>query len=447
MIGRLARSTFGMVAIVAIGFAVATLAIGVVAHIVTHEALEKQLDHRIAVESDALVHEARSRGVRALASAVRLRDSARTSSSLDYLLADAAGRPIAGSIVTSPHPRPGKEELLRFRRDGRLAVGQALTTTVSGGRLTVVADRSDLDEIDRTLETLFACALGATLALGTGAAAVIGWTTRRRLAGIDATARAIIAGDLSKRIPRDGSYSEFDRLAGTLNQMLERIGALMENLRQVSSDVAHDLRTPLTRLCNHLDVAADGADDLRRMEAIGEARVQAGEVLEIFASVLRVAEVESLTARDRFATFDVAEVLVEMAETYEPEFDASGHHLRTDVAAGLMVRGDWRLIAQAVSNLLENALRHTPRGTTAVLATASDAESVAISLTDDGPGASIEDAERLFQRFVRAETSRSRPGHGLGLALVRAIAVGHGGEAFIENGHEGFSVTIRLPRA
>lgn len=447
MIRRLARSTSGMVALVAMGFAAATLAIGAAAHVVTHEALEEQLDHRIAVETDALLHEARTRGFPALAKAVRLRDSARTSSSLDYLLTDAGGRPVAGNIQTSHPPRPGKEELLRFRRGRYPAVGQSLTTTVSGGGLTVAADRSDLDEIDRTLETLFACALGATLALGTGAAAVIGWTTRRRLAEIDATARAIIAGDLSRRIPRDGSNSEFDRLAGTLNQMLERIGALMENLRQVSSDVAHDLRTPLTRLCNQLEIAAAGADDGKRMEAIREARIQADDVLEIFASVLRVAEVESLTARDRFATFDVSELLVEMAETYEPEFDSSGHHLRTDFAAGLVVLGDWRLIAQAVSNLLENTLRHTPPGTTALLSVECDTEHVAISLTDDGPGATIDDAERLFQRFVRAETSRSRPGHGLGLALVRAVAVGHGGEAVVENGHEGFGVTIRLPRA
>lgn len=447
MIRRLARSTSGMVALLTMGLAAAALAIGAAAHVVTHEALEEQLDHRIAMETDALLEEARTHGFPALAKVVRLRDGARTSSGLDYLLTDANGRPVAGNIQTSPSPRLGKEELLRFRRGGYPAVGQSLTTNASGGTLTVAGDRSDLDEIDRTLEMLLACALGATLALGTGAAAVISWMTMRRLAEIDATARAFVAGDLSRRIPRDGSNSEFDQLAGTLNQMLEHIGALMENLRQVSSDLAHDLRTPLTRLCNQLEIAAAGSDDGKRMEAIRDARIQADHVLEIFASMLRVAEVESLTARDGFATFDVSDMLVEMAETYEPEFDASGHQLRTDFAAGLVVFGDWQLIAQAVSNLLENILRHTPPGTTALLSVECDTEHVAISLTDDGPGATIDDAERLFRRFVRAETSRSKAGHGLGLTLVRAIAVGHGGEAVLKNGHEGFGVTIRLPRA
>jgi signal transduction histidine kinase len=447
MLRRLWRSTFGVVALVAIVFAAATVAIGGIAYVVTHEALEKQLDHRVAVETDALLHEAKEGGIKTVADFIRLREDARTTSSLDYLLVDQDGRPIAGTVRPLIPLKAGYEEFFRFRRGDYIGVGQSLTTPLSGGLLIVIADRRDLKEIDRTLEILFAVALGAMLTLGVGAAALIGWLTRRRLARIDTTAKAIIAGDLTRRVARDGSQSEFDRLAATLNQMLDRIGALMDNLRQVSSDVAHDLRTPLTRLCNQLERASTGQGDSERIDAIHAARDQANELLEIFAALLRIAEVEGLAERRALASIDLTALLEEMAETYRPALEAEGHQLVTKIPDGLVVQGDRRLLAQAMSNLLENALRHTPAGTTAMLSAGTLATTINVVLEDDGPGVSDDDAKRLFQRFARAEASRTTAGHGLGLALVQAIAVGHGGEARLSQTSAGFGVMIRLPRA
>ena len=240
-------------------------------------------------------------------------------------------------------------------------------------------------------------------------------------------------------MPRDGSDSEFDRLAATLNRMLDRMAALMDNLRQVSTDVAHDLRTPLTRLCNQLDRAAAGD-----AEAIDAARRQADDLLEIFAALLRIAEVEGLAERRAMAVIDLSALLDDMAETYRPDFEAAGHHLATDIAPGLYVEGDRRLLAQALSNLLENTLRHTPAGTTAMLSARTTQDVIEVTLKDDGPGVSPGDAQRLFRRFARAEVSRTTDGHGLGLALVRAIAVGHGGNAFLSESGGGFGVTIRF---
>ncbi len=447
MLRRLWRSTFGVVALVALVFAAATLAIGGVAYVVTHEALEKQLDHRVAVESRALLDEAKEGGIASIAESIRLREEARTSSSLDYLLVDADGRVIAGSVLPLIPLQPGYEEFFGFRRGDYTGVGQSLSTPLAGGMLIVIADRRDLKEIDRTLELLFAGALGAMLALGVGAAAMIGWLTRRRLARIDTTAKAIIAGDLAQRVPRDGSDSEFDRLAATLNRMLDRIGALMDNLRQVSSDVAHDLRTPLTRLCNQLERAATGQDEHERTAAIHAARDQANEMLEIFAALLRIAEVEGLAERRALAPVDLSLLLEEMADTYRPDYETGDRYLATDIPPGLNVRGDRRLLAQAVSNLLENALRHTPAGTTAKLSAVSRDGIVEVVFADDGPGVSPADADRLFQRFARAETSRSTAGHGLGLALVRAVMIGHGGEATLARSEGGFGVTLRFPRS
>lgn len=446
MLRRLWRSTFGVVALVAIVFAVATIAIGGIAYIVTHEALEKQLDHRVAVETDALLHEAKEGGIASVADSIRLRESARTTSSLDYLLVDEAGRIIAATVTPLIPLKSGYEEFFRFRRGNYTGLGQSLTTPLSGGMLVVIADRRDLKEIDRTLETLFAGALGAMLALGVGAAALIGWLTRRRLARIDTTAKAIIAGDLTQRVARDGSDSEFDRLAATLNQMLDRISALMDNLRQVSSDVAHDLRTPLTRLCNQLERASTGQDDIERTTAIHAARDQADELLEIFAALLRITEVEGLAERRALAPVDLSALLDEMADTYRPDYEADGRRLVANISADLKVRGDRRLLAQAVSNLLENALRHTPPGTIATLSAKSAGGLIDVTLEDDGPGVSSHEAERLFQRFARAEASRTTDGHGLGLALVRAVAVGHGGDATLSRFVDGFGVMLRLPQ-
>ena len=443
---RLWRSTFGLVTLVALAFAAATLAIGSVARYVTHEALEQQLDHRVAVEARALLDEAKEGGLDSIADSIRLRESARTSSSLDYLLVDADNRPMAATMAPLSPLKPGYEEFFRFRRGAYDGVGQAITTPLPGGTLVVVADRRDLDEIDRTLEMLFAGALGAMLALGVGAAALIGWLTRRRLSQVDSTAKAIIAGDLDRRVPRDGSGSEFDRLAATLNQMLDRIAALMDNLRQVSSDVAHDLRTPLTRLYNQLERAATSDDEAARTAAIRAARDQANELLEIFAAVLRITEVEGLAERRQLSAVDLSALLEEMADTYRPPFEAEGRRLLTDIPAGLTVRGDRRLLAQAVSNLLENVLRHTPAGTAATLSASASADRIDVTVTDDGPGVADADADRLFQRFARAEVSRTTAGHGLGLALVKAIALGHGGDAELTRPQSGFGVTLRLPR-
>ena len=393
MIRRLWRSTFGIVVLVALAFAAATLAIGAVAYELTHEALEEQLDHRVAVETRGLMAEEREAGLAGVAEAIRLREDARNEASLDYLLVDRNGRTIAATIAPLAPPEPGYQEHFGFRRGDSTGVGQALATPLASGLLVVVADRRDLAAIDRTLALLFAGALGAVLALGIGAAVLVGWLTRRRLSRVDATAKAIIAGDLTQRVPRDGSGSEFDRLAATLNRMLDRMAALMDNLRQVSTDVAHDLRTPLTRLCNQLDRAAAGD-----AQAIDAARRQADDLLEIFAALLRIAEVEGLAERRAMAVIDLSALLDDMAETYRPDFEATGHHLATDVAPGLHVEGDRRLLAQAVSNLLENTLRHTPAGTTATLSARTTPDAIEVTLKDDGLGVSAAETERLFQR-------------------------------------------------
>ena len=439
------RGTFGLVALVALGFALATLAIGVVAFETTHEALEQQLDHRIAAETRALIDEGDD-GPTGIAAAIRRREAARSTASLAYRLVDAANRPVAGHLDARVPTTPGYVELLPYTEDGERRIAQSLTTILpSGHRLIVAADRAVIDEMDVTLLRLFAGAFGAMLLLGIAAAWIVGAVTRARLARIDRTALAIIDGDLARRVPVTGSGDEFDGVAATLNRMLDRIGGLMDNLRQVSSDVAHDLRTPLTRLHNRLDEALASDDRAIQLVAIEAAAAEARDLLEIFAALLRIAEVEGMSARAHFTDVSLSALVTDLVEVYRPAMEASGHRLESIIAPGISIGGDRRLLQRLLSNLLDNAIAHTPVGTNVTVALERTGASVRLSVADDGPGVSPELAATLFQRFTRADSSRSTSGHGLGLAMVSAIVAAHGGTVAVQPSPR-FAITVDIDR-
>ncbi|MCP5145755.1 MAG: two-component sensor histidine kinase [Gammaproteobacteria bacterium] len=432
---------------VTLAFVLLALAMGRIAYDVTHEALERQLDHRIAAETAALLVEARDGGRAGIAQAVQRRLASRATASLDYLLVDDAGRTLAGNLQARVPP-VGYEEFLLYHtaQDGRDRIAQALTTRVDGGMLVVAADRADLYEIDRTLTTLIFTVTTLMLLAGVTGAILIGWVTRRRLARIDSTAQAIIAGDLSRRIRRDGSDSEFDRLAGTLNEMLNRIATLMDNVRQVSTDIAHDLRTPLTRLSHQLERASNATGPEDSQAQLAAARTEAANLLDLFAALLRIAEVEGMSERLARARLDFTALVLQMADTYRPAMEEDGRLFQVDVQHGVEVEGDKRLLSQMIANLLDNALRHTPNETAVSLTLQATAADAILIVADKGPGVGAEEAPHLFQRFTRTERSRSTPGHGLGLAMVATVASAHGGAARISC-LQPFAVCISLPRS
>jgi signal transduction histidine kinase len=440
------RSTFGLVALAGTLFAIATLIVGTVAVHVTHEALEVQLNQRIALEVQALLNEGH-RGSAGIAAAIRRRDAARSTASLDYLLLDPAGHRLAGGIDLHSPIVPGYTEFLHYSRDNRPRSAQSLTIRLPDSNILIVAaDRSVIYDMDDTLRRLFRMAFGALLLLGIGAAWLVGAVTRARLARIDKTALAIIDGDLAQRMPLTGAGDEFDRVSSTLNRMLDRIGRLMDNLRQVSSDVAHDLRTPLTRLNNRLEEALASDDPVIAGQAIADARAQSQELLDIFASLLRIAEVEGFAARSHFRTIDLGAVIDEMLDTYRPDLEARGHSVQSNLGEAVRIQGDRRLLQQLVTNLLDNVMRHTSPGTAVTVSLTQGEGQARLTVADDGPGMPPEDASRLFQRFTRAEHSRSSEGHGLGLALVAAIASAHRGTATLA-APPGFAIIVALPLA
>lgn len=447
MIRFLPRSIFGLVVAASLVLGLATLVLGVVVYSVSHEALEQQLDQRIETESHALLALLEHAGTAQLAAEIIRREDSRGPSGMGYLLVDAQGRRVAGRLNATA-PQPGWQEFL-YASDGRggRSTSQALTTALpGGGRLVVAADRTPIDEIDSTILTLFVGAFGTMLVVGVASAWGLGAVVRHRLEQINTTAHAIIGGDLDRRIPRDGRNNEFDQLAGSLNEMLDRNAELLENLQQISSDIAHDLRTPLSRLQQALDSALlNDLDVDQYRQALRQASDRAREMLDLFAALLRISEVETFQVREGFRAVNFSELVERCIDAFLPDLEASGHALAIDVAQVAWVDGDRHLLSQLVVNLIENAARHTPAGSLISISLRARTEGVQLVVSDNGPGIPSSDRELVLRRFARLEGSRTTPGHGLGLALVAAIARAHFAQLVLMDSVPGLRVSIDFP--
>jgi signal transduction histidine kinase len=284
------------------------------------------------------------------------------------------------------------------------------------------------------------------------------FVSRRVLSRIDAmtgTAQTIMAGDLSGRLPVAGTGDELDRLADNVNAMLERIEALMRGLKEVSDNIAHDLKTPLTRLRNRCEQALRSATGEASYRAALESTIaESDDLIRTFDALLMIARAESGQARDNMTEFDASEIARDVGELYEPVADEKGIALKIDAPAAAPVRGNRELVSQALANLIDNAIKYAgPSGKVngapaeIVVRAGNDGERIALSVADHGPGIPDADRGRVVERFVRLEQSRSEPGSGLGLSLASAVARLHGGELKLEDNHPGLRTTIALPRA
>jgi len=269
----------------------------------------------------------------------------------------------------------------------------------------------------------------------------------RRLARISSVADRVVLGDLSPRVPLRGAGDEFDRLAADLNVMLDRLPELVDGVRQVSSAIAHDLRTPLTRLRGRLETALGGADSPARFRATAEAALQElDHVVRLFEALLRIAEIEAGHRRAAFARVELAALPEDMVEFYQPLAEQRGLTLVADLAAAECI-GDRMLLAQVVANLLDNAIKYTPPGGTVRVATARAGTDTEIAVDDDGPGISEAERDKVTRRFYRLDASRSSPGSGLGLSLVVSVANLHGVTLDLADNAPGLKARLRLPRA
>jgi signal transduction histidine kinase len=307
----------------------------------------------------------------------------------------------------------------------------------------------DLYEVrrsERDILLIFLGVLGASVLLA-GLSGL--WLSRRYLRRIDSisdTCRAIMAGRLGDRIPAQDAGGELNRLAATINGMLDRIQLLMESLRQVSNDIAHDLRTPLAHLRFSLEkVISEGRSKEDFERAAQHAIVEADQLLDMFSALLRIARIESGARRTAFEAFDLGELLTQAFSMYAPLFEDAERPAAVTAPPGLLVLGDRQLILQMITNLLDNAIHHTPAGTRVTGKAEIHGACPHIEIADTGPGVPEADRGRIFRRFFRLEKSRTTPGHGLGLSIVSAIAELHDAQITLSDNGPGLRVGITFP--
>jgi len=333
---------------------------------------------------------------------------------------------------------------------GRPERVRALVLDLGDGLLLAVGDDlGRIGEVEEAVATAFLWTVGLAALLGISGGIVLSRAFLARVDAIVRTAEAIIEGDLARRVPVRGTDDDLDRLAGTLNRMLDRIATLMDSLRQVSTDVAHDLRTPLSRLYQRLEGARAHAQSAADYEAaVEDAMREAEGLLETFSALLRIAQVEGASPRAGFRDVNLSAIVESVADAYQPDAEEAGHRIMIDAAPGIVVHGDQELLTQAVANLVENALRHTPAGTRIGVRLWQDSKVGAyLAVEDDGPGVDAGDLPRLTDRFYRGEHSRTTPGNGLGLSLVAAVADLHCAKLQVENTKPGLRIELLFPNS
>lgn len=321
-----------------------------------------------------------------------------------------------------------------------------LTGRVHDVTLTVGVSQQSVDTLESLALQGFSSALLVLALIAFGGGGWLGVRAQRRLDAIGRTMDRVAAGDLSARVPERGRGDDIDRLAIQLNQALGRLQATVEGIRQVSVDIAHDLKTPLGRLkIRLLDAQESQARGEDAGVALAAALTQADHLNAVFEALLRIARLESGARQARFDCVDLNEVLSFAHEIYaEVAVDAGMSLTLNTSAAQADVRGDRELLVQLVANLIENTLRHCPAGTRIELGIAAEGEALTLTVRDDGPGIPAAERERVLRRFYRLDKSRSRPGSGLGLSLVKAIAGFHGAELKLDDARPGLRVSMRF---
>lgn len=455
-LGKLLRTTAFKLSLFYLGFFALSLvvALGWVA-ISAERLMTRQMTDQIEAEIRTLEAVYRRAGLRGLAASVDRR--AQAPDAPLYLFTTPIGERITGNVVwVTPGAldEPGEREIdyARLGDDGEAAEHRALVRVYvlpGGFRLLVGRDMGERDRLVAIVWTAIGWSLLLVVLLGFVGGWVLSKRVLKRVEAMGATTRAIMAGDLSGRLAVSGSGDELDRLAESLNAMLDRIVALMEGMRQVSDNIAHDLKSPLARLRAKADEAlrtADGPDALRA--ALEETIADTDDLIRIFNALLMIARLEAGSAPESLDPVDAAEIARGVGELYEALAEEAGVRLSIEAEPSLPVRGNRELLGQALANLLENALKYgvEPDGAREIrLLARREAGVVTLAVEDRGPGIPEAERGRVLERFVRLEDARSRPGFGLGLSLVAAVAHLHGGSLALEDARPGLRASLRLP--
>jgi signal transduction histidine kinase len=446
----LTSSTFRL-ALIAIGtFGAIASAIFSYVYLSTSSYVRGRSDRAIMTDYVSLQGAYAQSGREGLAALIEQRIADRGFAGNVYLLVDRALVPRAGNLKAWPATVTAARGWAEFRAPeplrgtaDRPLLRAMLETFANGDRLLVGRDIGDLDSFTDQMKLAVISGIALIFVLAAVASILVTRRTVGRIESINATSRAIMQSGLDKRIPLRGTNDEWDRVAENLNQMLDRIETLVGEVKQVSDNVAHDLRTPLTRMRGRLEKAyhgqRDGAGD---QSLIGDTIADLDAVLRIFSSLTRIAQIETRERKGAFRTVNLVEIAGEVVELYDAAAEPDGTRLTIVGEREVLVTGDRDLIFDAIANLVDNAIKHGRAGGHVVVANETIDGRPVVSIADDGPGIPADQHEHVFKRFYRLEQSRYTPGNGLGLSLVAAVARLHGARIEMRDNSPGLKLML-----
>jgi len=446
---------FKLTSLYAVVFSVSSLIVFGIIFWIASATFEQQMSLSITGEFSTLEKEYQVGRETELTRELKQRIASREYSFSYYLFQNAKGQKLAGNLPTMtefegwrkisvPYPfiiKNSTPEPAEPRKHTAWVMGKRLN---GGGFLAVGTSTYRNEELKETIQEAFFWAIGVILVLSFVGGTVLSSGFLRRVDEINRTSKAIINGHLSERITTLGTEDELDLLAANLNTMLDHIQALMDSLQQISTSIAHDLRRPLGRLRQHLEATRQETFSAETYQAaIEDALRETDNILATFGGLIRIAQIESKTRRFLFQTIDLSAVYQTVADVYGPVIDEAGKTFEVNIVPELKIDGDRELLTQQVVNLVENAISHTPKGAHICLSLSPSQQGPVGALGDNGPGIPKEKREKIFERFYRLEASRTSPGNGLGLALVKAVANLHEATLVVADNHPGVVFTIR----
>jgi len=439
------QTTFRYAALFGIAMA---LLFGVI-YWLTTSYMNAELQEEVTAEMSPLFDQDKSAGSDSVAATITQRVDSPAFSRSFYLLQNPSGRKIAGNLprmepvagwyqLPIPVDQGGEDDTDQLTAEGRMLP--------DGSFLLVGQDMDQFYDVQEWITEVAGWGVAAAFCLALGGGLATSASILRRIQAIADASGEIVQGNLSRRMALRGTGDEFDQLSTNLNEMLDRIQMLMEGLRQMSNDIAHDLRTPLTRLRQHLEgVQTRAATAAEYQELVGKAIKETDDILHTFGALMRIAQIEAGTRRSAFTDVDLSGVLYTIVEAYAVVAEDECHTLANRISKGVVVRGDRQLLTQMMANLVENALRHTPAGTRVEIALDDGPAGPTCMIADNGPGIPEEERDKVFRRFYRMDRSRSTDGSGLGLSLVAAIADLHRIIMEVGDQQPGLRIVLRFP--
>jgi signal transduction histidine kinase len=447
---------FRLAALYLLVFAASVLGVLLFVYWTSANFVERQTEATLDAEIGGLAEQYAQRGLSGLIQIVAARSAGDRGDAMIYLVTDPDGRPLVGNIAAWPAGAPTHSASLSFALErnvhGRVEthIARGRLFIIPGGyRLLVGRDISDAAAFRSHIQSTLLWAGLVAVGIGLAGGAVMSRNLLRRVEQVNRTSERVMAGNLADRIPLHGTGDEFDQLATNLNRMLDQIERLMTAMREVTDDVAHDLKTPLSRLRTRLEralVHPEASAGSGQAEAIRAAIEEADQLLATFNALLSIAELESGARRDCTEALDLSEIARSAAELYGPVAEEKGFELKLAAQRSVIIQGDRHLLAQALANLLDNALKYAKAGNIEICAFAQGVRAV-LEVADRGPGIPETDREIVLDRFVRLEASRTTPGNGLGLSLVRAIVRRHSGALMLEDNRPGLRVRLEFARS